>query len=296
MFVKRVAAAAAVSLLLYSSAMALELLPEDQRGAPVDQPAPPPPPPPPQRKLPPPAKVYPEVPVPPGAHIPRPTAPPMPQPSPEDFARAVQQGEMVGVSLDECLVKRFEMVCLQNGKPQSVFVDNSQFKNNDEEKKALAKKNRELAGALRVALAEKAALVERLRGISVQVAEFERAAGDQPKITLDEAGTPELPPRTEEAGKSAAADRGGKMPAAPAFIPTLGMSYATDAPGKSLQGVITASSVYIRSTPESNGAVIGGATKGQQVRVVSREGKWLKIKMADGKTGYIFATFVDTKQ
>ena len=58
---------------------------------------------------------------------------------------------------------------------------------------------------------------------------------------------------------------------------------------------ITASSVNVRSQPNTNGSIVGNLSNGDVVDYLGEEGDFYKIKMPDGQEGYV-ANWLGTKQ
>ncbi|WP_297131312.1 C40 family peptidase [Terrisporobacter sp.] len=57
--------------------------------------------------------------------------------------------------------------------------------------------------------------------------------------------------------------------------------------------VITANSVNFRTGPSTNYSSIGKLNKGDKVEYISESGSWVKVKF-EGKTGYVYGTYVGT--
>lgn len=70
---------------------------------------------------------------------------------------------------------------------------------------------------------------------------------------------------------------------------TVVASNAPDA-SPSSRGIVTASALNLRSAP--NGTIIGSLQNGTQLQIYSRDGDWMSIRAADGRSGYVHANFV----
>jgi len=57
-------------------------------------------------------------------------------------------------------------------------------------------------------------------------------------------------------------------------------------------GVVTASSLNMRSGPGTNFAIIRTLTLGTEFTVIKKEGDWLQIKLKDGKEGWVHSGYV----
>jgi hypothetical protein len=62
-------------------------------------------------------------------------------------------------------------------------------------------------------------------------------------------------------------------------------------PGDSI-GAINASALYIRTKPDTKSSSIDKLPRDTQLTVLSKEGDWCKVRLADGKEGYAFAEYL----
>lgn len=57
-------------------------------------------------------------------------------------------------------------------------------------------------------------------------------------------------------------------------------------------GVVTSSSLNMRSGPGTNFAIIRTLTLGTEFTVIKKEGDWLQIRLKDGREGWVHSGFV----
>jgi uncharacterized protein YgiM (DUF1202 family) len=63
--------------------------------------------------------------------------------------------------------------------------------------------------------------------------------------------------------------------------------------GAQLQVTTEASNLNIRSTPSTEGAIVGKAGHGEVVTLIEKtDDSWWKIKTADGEEGYAYAQYL----
>jgi len=59
------------------------------------------------------------------------------------------------------------------------------------------------------------------------------------------------------------------------------------------QGTVTGSRVNLRPSPDTAGSVLGQATRGEQLRVVGREGEWLQVLPPKSARGWMLKSLVE---
>ena len=61
-----------------------------------------------------------------------------------------------------------------------------------------------------------------------------------------------------------------------------------------LDGTLNQGNINFRKQPDTTkDNVIGSFSKGEKVKIISKEGTWYKVQKEDGTTGYVSADFVD---
>ena len=55
---------------------------------------------------------------------------------------------------------------------------------------------------------------------------------------------------------------------------------------------ITADYLYVRSGPGTKYAVVGGLGYGKTVQVLEKNGSWIKVKLSDSKSGWVYSSYV----
>ena len=57
---------------------------------------------------------------------------------------------------------------------------------------------------------------------------------------------------------------------------------------------VTAERLNMRDRPGTDAAVVGALDRGTQLKVVERDGPWVKAEASDGRSGWLSAHFLET--
>ena len=142
------------------------------------------------------------------------------------------------------------------------------------------------AGADRGAAEPKAEPLTATAEVPVQARE-EGVAGTPPVSAIDTEGAVEDATTTELQPRDVAS-RGAAEPNAE---PT---ETLTMAPSADELVRVTAERLNIRDRPGTDAAVVGALDRGTQLRVVERDGQWVKAEASDGRSGWLSARFLET--
>ncbi len=80
------------------------------------------------------------------------------------------------------------------------------------------------------------------------------------------------------------------------FTASVALSLALGVSAAAQSGTVTADSLNVRSSTNTSAEVITKVANGTELEIIASDGAWYKVKLSDGKEGYVSAQYVTPKQ